>query len=298
MGTLLKINDLSVERLNNAEYTNYMNRFRAHFKKQESGEDDRPVIESADSLISSDALGFSKEMVAAFDVDLALMEDLVNQSHISDETAILAEEDKNRDDLLVYFTTTISQTRKSPIAAQKAAAISLYNQVKTYKGIQKLADQQETQQINGLLIDMEKEPNKTNVATLGLTPVLEQLKASNQRFMELTAQRTEGRAVATVENGKIVRARLDPIYDDMILLATATNVIKPTAETAAFITSVNALIDETKARYNQRVGIAKANKAKKKPTDNKPADDKPADDKPVDDKPVDNTPEDDRPVIE
>lgn len=298
MGTLLKINDLSVERLNNAEYTNYMNRFRAHFKKEESGEDDRPVIESADSLISSDALGFSKEMVAAFDVDLALMEDLVNQSHISDETAILADEDKNRDDLLVYFTTTISQTRKSPIAAQKAAAISLYNQVKTYKGIQKLADQQETQQINGLLIDMEKEPNKTNVATLGLTPVLEQLKASNQRFMELTAQRTEHRAVAAIENSKMVRARLDPIYNDMILLATATNVIKPTAETAAFITSVNALIDETKARYNQRVGIAKANKAKKKPTDDKPADDKPADDKPVDDKPLDNTPEDDRPVIE
>lgn len=298
MGTLAKIQEYVLCNLNNAEYANHMNRFRALFQKKASGEDDRPVIESNNLLIFSDVLGISNEMVDAFDTNLALMDDVVNQSRISDETAMLAEEDKNRDELIVYFTATISQTRKSPIAAQKAAAISLYNQVKPYVGIYKLADQQETQQINGLLIDMEKEPNKTNVATLGLTPVLEQLKASNQRFMELTAQRTEGRAVATVENGKIVRARLDPIYDDMILLATATNVIKPTAETAAFITSVNALIDETKARYNQRVGIAKANKAKKKPADDKPADDKPADDKPVDDKPVDNNPEDDRPVIE
>lgn len=296
MGTLLKINDLSVERLNNAEYTNYMNRFRAHFKKQESGEDDRPVIQNANSLVSSDTLGFSKETVEAFDTNLALMEDIVNQSHISDETAMLADEDKNRDELIVYYINTISQTRNSPIAAQKAAAISLYNQVKTYRGIQKLADQQETQQINGLLIDMEKEPNKTNVATLNLKPVLEQIKASNQRFIALTAQRTENRAVATIENGKIIRARLDPIYDDMVLLAIATNLIKPTAETTAFITSVNALIAETKARYNQRVGIAKANKAKKKPADDKPADNKPADDKPADDKPVDNKPADDKPA--
>lgn len=210
----------------------------------------------------------------------------------------MSEEDKNRCELLVYFTTTISQTRKSPIAAQKNAAISLYNQVKPYVGIYKLPDQQKSQQINGLLIDMGKEPNKTNLATLDLATVLEDLKASNQRFMALTAQRTENRAISAIDNGKMLRARLDPLYNDMVLLATATNVVKPTAETAAFVTSINALIDETKARYNQRVGIAKANKAKKKPADDKPADDKPVDDKPVDDKPEDNPPKDDRPVIE
>ena len=267
MGTLVKIKDLSMERLNNAEYTNFLTRFRAFFVKDESGGADRPEIESINLLIGSDALGFSDEMVTAFDADLALLDDLVNQSRTSDETALLADEDKRRDDLVVYFTTTISQTRKSPIAAQKNAAISLYNQVKPYVGIYKLADQQETQQINGLLLDMEKEPNKTNVATLGLTTVLDELKASNQRFIELTAQRTEVRAIVMVENSKAVRLRLDPVYEDMVLLATATNVINPTAETAAFITSVNALIDETKTRYNQRVGIAKANKNKKKPDD-------------------------------
>lgn len=270
MGTLAKIQEYFFGNLNNSEYANYMARFRGLFRKVEDDDDDRPVIESADELIGSDALGISEEMVTAFDTDLALLNDLVNQSRISDETALLADEDKHRDELIVYFTTTISQTRKSPLAAQKNAAISLYNQVKPYVGIYKLADQQETQQINGLLLDMEKEPNKTNIATLGLTAVLDELKASNQRFIELTAQRTEGRAAATIENSKAVRSRLDPIYDDMVLLATSTNVLKPTAETTAFVVAVNALIDETKARYNQRIGIAKANKNKKDPDDDRP----------------------------
>lgn len=267
MGTLIKIQQYFLGNLNNSEYANFLSRFRALFRKEESGDDDRPVIESDDPLVGSDELGISQEMVTAFDADLALLEDLVNQSRISDETALLADEDKQRDDLVVYFTSTTSQMRKSPVVAQKNAAISLYNQVSPYVGIYKLADQQETQQINGLLLDMEKEPNKTNVATLGLTAVLDDLKASNQRFIGLTAQRTDNRAAATVENSKLVRSRLDPLYDDMTLLATSTNVLKPTAGTTAFITAVNALIDETKARYNQRVGIAKANKDKKKPGD-------------------------------
>ena len=141
MGTLIKIQEYFLGNLNNSEYANFLSRFRALFRKEESGEDDRPVIESADSLVISSALGISDEMVTAFDTDLGLLDDLVNQSRTSDETALLVEEDKRRDDLVVYFTTTISQTRKSPIAAQKNAAISLYNQVKPYVGIYKLADQ-------------------------------------------------------------------------------------------------------------------------------------------------------------
>ena len=269
MGTITKIQPLSVERLNNSEYANYMNRFLALIPQDGGDDDDRPVIESLSSGDSS-SIGITNEQVVAFKTDLDLLDDLVNQSRISDETAMLAAEDKKRDDLVVYFISSISQMCKSPVPAQNAAALSLYNQVKPYKAVSRLADQQETQQIIGLLIDMEKEPNKTNVATLGLTTVLDELKASNQRFVELTAQRTENRAVATVENSKAVRARLDPLYDDMITMAAATNIIKPTAETAAFITSVNALIDETKTRYNQRVGIAKANKDKKKPEDDRP----------------------------
>lgn len=265
MGTIIKIKDLSIERLNNSEYGNHMNRFYALIPEKSGG--DRPEIESLEDPAGHASVGITDEQMTAFSTDLNLLDDLVNQSRISDESALLLEEDKRRDDLVVYFTTTVSQARKSPIVAQRNAAVSLYNQTKPYVGIYKLADQQETQQINGLLIDMEKEPNKSNVATLGLTAVLDELKVSNEHFTELTAQRTNNRVIAITDNSKAVRARLNSLYDDMVTMASATNIINPTDTTTAFVTALNALIDETKARYNQRIGIAKANKDKKKPDD-------------------------------
>ena len=268
METHSKIKEFAVSQLNNTEYANHMTRFQGLIPAS-GGEDDRPVIESND-LTGPLALGFSDELIKEFGDNLTLLTDLVNTSTISDETSQLRDVDAHRDECIVYFTSDISQRRKSPIAAQKNAAVSLYNAIKPYIGIYRLADQQETQQIIGLLVDMEKEPNKTNVATLGLTVVLEELKAANDEFIRLTEQRTAGKAASTTDNSKVVRLRMDPIYAEMLLLAQSYNIVQPTAETAAFVTSINALIDETKTRYNQRIGIAKANKDKKKPEDDRP----------------------------
>lgn len=263
MGTLVRIVDLSLERLNNAEYANHMTRFVALIPTKQ---EDRPEIESVD-LTGPAALGFSDEQINTFKDELNTLTDVVNNSRISDETALLAETDKQRDELVVYFNATIRQMTKSPVPSQRNAAVSLYNQAKPYVGIQKLADQQETQQILGLLLDMEKEPNKSNVTTLGLTTVLEELKTVNDKFIALTQERLANKVSASIDSGKVIRGRMDQLYGDMILLAQSYNVVQPTGETTAFVTAVNALIDETKARYNQRVGIAKANKDKKKPDD-------------------------------
>lgn len=262
-----KINEFAVSQLNNTEYANHMTRFQGLIPVS-GGDDDRPVIESI-NLTGPLALGFSDGLIKEFGDNLTLLTDLVNTSTISDETSQLKDVNKHRNECIVYFTSDISQRRKSTIAAQKNAAISLYNAIKPYIGIYRLANQQETQQIIGLLVDMEKEPNKTNVATLGLTVVLEELKAANDEFIRLTEKRTASKAVNMIENSKVVRLRMDPIYAEMLLLAQSYNIVQPTAETDAFVTSVNALIDETKIRYKQRMGIAKANK-KKKPEDDRP----------------------------
>ena len=125
MGTLTKIQEYFLGNLNNSEYANHLNRFRALFRKEESGEDDRPVIESADSLVSSSALGFSNEMVTAFDTDLGLLDDLVNQSRTSDETALLAEEDKRRDDLIVsiFLVSSSDMSRSLPQSSSRSCIL-------------------------------------------------------------------------------------------------------------------------------------------------------------------------------
>lgn len=45
MGTLTKIQEFFLGNLNNSEYANHMNRFRALFQKAGSGGGDRPEIE-------------------------------------------------------------------------------------------------------------------------------------------------------------------------------------------------------------------------------------------------------------
>lgn len=263
METLVKIIDLSLGRLNNAEYANHMTRFFALIPQEQ---EDRPEVESA-GLAGPAALGITTEQINTFKDELKLLTDVVNRSLVSDETALLAETDKQRDELVVYFTSTVRQMTKSPLQAQKDAAISLYNQVKVYVGIQKLPDQQETQQILGLLLDMAKEENKANVMLLGLSSILEELKTCNEAFIALTEQRTVNKISNSIDSGKVVRARMDQLYGDMTLLAQSYNIVQPTDETTAFVTALNALISETKVRYNQRVGIAKANKDKNVPDD-------------------------------
>lgn len=114
--------------------------------------------ESPDEIsLDNNPLGITDAQKAAFEKELPLMTDLVNQSHISDETAQLLDLDKQRDDLVVYLTTSVSQMRKSPIEAQRTAAQTVYNIIKPYIGIYKSANQQETAQIQGLLLDLDKE---------------------------------------------------------------------------------------------------------------------------------------------
>lgn len=259
----MKIKPAGLTKLNNAEYTNFMNAFhRLAFAAGGSDSESPDEI----SLLANAPLGITDAQKAAFEKELALMTDLVNQSRISDETALLLDLDKRRDDLVVYLTTSVSQMRKSPIEAQRTAAQTVYNIIKPYIGIYKSANQQETAQIQGLLLDLDKEGVPALIQTLGLKEIQDSLRAANDEYAKLTAQRTGNRAASIKEASAAVRLRMDDLYDDMTTIAFVQSVAAPTAETARFVSQLNALIDETTALYNQRIGVAKAAaKRKEKP---------------------------------
>lgn len=213
MGTYTKIKPAGLTKLNNAEYTNFMNAFyRLAFAAGGGGGDS----ESPDEIsLDNNPLGITDAQKTAFEKELPLMTDLVNQSHISDETAQLLDLDKQRDDLVVYLTTSVSQMRKSPIEAQRTAAQTVYNIIKPYIGIYKSANQQETAQIQGLLLDLDKEGVPALIQTLGLKEILDSLRAANDEYAKLTAQRTGNRAASIKEASAVVRLRMDDLYDDM-----------------------------------------------------------------------------------
>ena len=183
-----------------------------------------------------------------------LLTDAVNQSSASEETAQMSAIDKERDDLLTFITSTVSQMMKSPLAAQRTAAEKLYLAVKPYIGAARLANLQETAAIEGLLTDLAKEGMPEALAAI--TEVVAALKEKNQQYAALTEQRTNARADLPVESAKKIRLRMDEEYDEMTTYAFAQSVVKPTQVTATFISRLNALIDETNALYNQRKAAA------------------------------------------
>ena len=110
------------------------------------------------------------------------------------------------------------------------------------------------------------------VDAINLTEVVAALKEKNKQYATLTEQRVNAKADDPVESAKKIRLRMDEEYDEMSTYAFAQSVVKPTQETAAFISRLNALVDETNALYNQRIAQARAAAAKKQEGD-KPATD-------------------------
>lgn len=268
MEKITKVNIIYLQRLNNAEYRTFMARY-GNLLAGGGGDSESPDEISFDP---NDPLGIPQELRTAFAADFALLTDAVNQSSASEETAQMSALDKERDNLLIFITSTITQMTKSPLAAQRTAAEKLYLPVKPYIGAARLANLQETAAIEGLLVDLDKAGMPEALAAINLTEVVAALKEKNKQYATLTEQRANAKADDPVESAKKIRLRMDEEYDEMSTYAFAQSVVKPTQETAAFISRLNALVDETNALYNQRIAQARAAAAKKQEGD-KPATD-------------------------
>lgn len=268
MEKITKVKDINITKLNNAEYRTFMARY-GNLLAGGGGDSESPDEISFDP---NDPLGIPQELRTAFATDFALLTDAVNQSSASEETAQMSALDKERDDLLIFITSTITQMTKSPLAAQRTAAEKLYLPVKPYIGAARLANLQETAAIEGLLVDLDKAGMPEVLAAINLTEVVAALKEKNKQYATLTEQRANAKADDPLESAKKIRLRMDEEYDEMSTYAFAQSVVKPTQETAAFINRLNALVDETNALYNQRIAQARAAAAKKQEGD-KPATD-------------------------
>lgn len=268
MEKITKVKDINITKLNNAEYRTFMARY-GNLLAGGGGDSESPDEISFDP---NDPLGIPQELRTAFAADFALLTDAVNQSSASEETAQMSALDKERDDLLIFITSTITQMTKSPLAAQRTAAEKLYLPVKPYIGTARLANLQETAAIEGLLVDLDKAGMPEALAAINLTEVVAALKEKNKQYATLTEQRANAKADDPVESAKKIRLRMDEEYDEMSTYAFAQSVVKPTQETAAFTSRLNALVDETNALYNQRIAQARAAAAKKQEGD-KPATD-------------------------
>lgn len=254
MSTFLKIKEARLYSYNNAEYLNFLSRFRSRIPLREGGEEERPGELSllADEPLGAPDLGISAEQVAEMDGYIEQLTELNNQSRISQETASRIETDNQRDKVAVYILNRINGASTLPLQSEREAGIFLANIVKPYTGISRLAFNQETETIKGLLVDLRKEENKTAVAALALTPYMDELERLNNQFAALTEQRTTAQINNAIDNSKIIRAKADSLYGNMADLAFAWSLAHPSEAASNFIRDVNVLIDEAQASLHQR----------------------------------------------
>ena len=245
MEAIIKIEEIRLSKLNNAEYASLMR--RTHKEA---------------SIATATAIGITDEDLDALEANILKMEKLTDQSHISDFTVFIEETDQKRDEILTYLLTDISNKCLSPIEQIKEAAIALNNTTKQYDGAQKDTGIRETERIKGLIHDCKKDENASKVTILGLDEIISQLEIRNNKFEEFTAERISKQKAVKVENSKTVRAANDPIYDYITTKAFAASVATPSAAASEFITELNAIIEEINTHYNQRKAAAAAKKEK------------------------------------
>ena len=211
MKKIIRILNLDIHSLNNAEYKNFMERF---FKliplKAVSGEGDRPSelrLLGEEENMTSDFVGISDEDKATFNADMLLLTDVVNQSRTNDNTALLLNLDKRRDPLVSFIINTTSIGRKSSNPAYAQACISLYNILKPYRGIQNIPMQQETAQIKGMLYDLDKPENKQKITLLHLDDTVSELRNVNDDSTHCPAtEPTNGRSMQSGRRRKYATA--------------------------------------------------------------------------------------------
>lgn len=240
MRTVVLLSSIALGKLNASEYLNLMTRLQT-------------LIETA----TAEVLGLTNEEFEEFKDLVAKLQNRVNYTSASALTVQLDGIDKQRDSLLTFLFSTIQNGVKLPIEAQRMAAEALELIIRPYANIQRLPGQQETVQVNGLLIDLAAESAAAHVTTLNLTAVVDELKKQNDQYAALTQQRTLESDANATENITELRARMDPMYVAVTTIAHAESIANPTETTAEFVRALNATVAEVDHLYNLRVGHVK-----------------------------------------
>ena len=240
MSNLVKLADISLSKLNNAEFTYFAGQIISY-------------IETA----TVEALHVAEATVTAFKTNHQKLVDLVDQSRAAKETAMIVETDKQEDDLLSYIFATVKSACSHPIATKREAAQAVYNTLRPYTGVQSLPQRQQIQTVDGIILDLGKEGTATHVATLGLTSEVETLTTLNATYGNLIASRADAQKTNPVESAKPIRQEMYTQYDELTSTAWAFSIAVPSAALSSFVASVNKLINDTNTAYNQRMAQRK-----------------------------------------
>lgn len=255
----IRVEEINLVRLANAEFMNFMERFLALLPLEAEGEPESGVM-------GAPKVGITAEMITEAKGYLAQMNDLTRIPQMKAETKPKEEVDRKRDSLISLLFSRVKTSRSVPIEAESKAAEQLYIVISPYRGIGKLPYNQETEMIKGLLLDLRKLENSEAVRTLGLDAYIDELDNCNKQFEALVKTADmKNSELGFNEQMRDLRVAMTDLYHEMTDYAFATNLLNETEESLYFMSGLNALIHDVESIYKQRLN------SRKKKEEEKPA---------------------------
>lgn len=215
-----EIYDINIQRMNNGAHFTFVSNILAR------AEADTAVKEKASELVSN-----FKTAVSAEDEALKISQ----KSLLTDE---IAQADSDRDALYAGYKKAVEGFLAMPIADMAQAAKILFQHIKDYKI--NTADQldKETGLLVNFISDLE-DKYAAQVAKLGLTAFVTNLKEANERVRTLTLQRTNEKISITVGALKTARTASDDAYRALVKMVNALVLVFGEKDYTAFIDYVN-----------------------------------------------------------
>ena len=222
-----EIYDINIQRMNNGAHFTFVSNILAR------AEADTTVKGKASELVSN-----FKAAVAAEDEALKISQ----KSLLTDE---IAKADSDRDALYAGYKKAVEGFLAMPIADMAQAAKNLSQHIKDYKI--NTADQldKETGLLVNFISDLE-DKYAAQVAKLGLTAFVTNLKEANERVRTLTLQRTNEKISITVGALKTARTASDNAYRALVKMVNALALVFDEKDYTAFIDYVNTEITHYK----------------------------------------------------
>lgn len=222
-----EIYDINIQRMNNGAHFTFVSNILAR------AEADTTVKGKASELVSN-----LKAAVAAEDEALKISQ----KSLLTDE---IAKADSDRDALYAGYKKAVEGFLAMPIADMAQAAKILSQHIKDYKVNTAGQLDKETGLLVNFISDLE-DKYAAQVAKLGLTAFVTNLKEANERVRTLTLQRTNEKIGITVGALKTARTASDDAYRALVKMVNALALVFGEKDYTAFIDYVNTEITHYK----------------------------------------------------
>ena len=222
-----EIYDINIQRMNNGAHFTFVSNILARAE--------------ADTAVK----GKASELVSNFKVAVAAEDEALKISQKSLLTDDIAKADIDRDALYAGYKKAVEAFLAMPIADMAQAAKVLAQHIKDYKINTAGQLDKETGLLVNFITDLE-DKYSAQVAKLGLTAFVTNLKEANERVRTLTLQRTNEKMGVTVGALKTARTASDDAYRALVKMVNALALVYGEKDYTAFIDYANTEITHYK----------------------------------------------------